>query len=348
MKKLRTFDLLSFYNKRKLCEFALLSLGYDPKRLPRTADPEYGHSQIDESGDSEAQACDAQINALMDGGMPPLSGALPSSSGATSASLSGGFSLPCSAAPPSAKAVPRTSTSVTRPCPTSAQGEQAPKMRKLQDVFPMMPTPSNSLYRLYPPISQQACRKACEAIDHGMGKGYSLRDWYVWYLTEELTEEVMENLHLAWFPETDVIRLVPELTDFPFDPDNLIVKVATPDMAYNPLYDPPEVPAVPTPPVPANMSDPWADPKSKNYPKNFVVRNDVVCGMHGIKPNEVWNFLVKGLTRLEPVHNNYMQLPALSSDCMTVEQFHTGFCGLKPKEISLDGWQNCPDLPWNA
>ena len=101
VKKLQTFDLLSFYNKRKLCESASQSLGYDPKRLPRTADPEYGHSQLDGSGDADAQAYDAQINALMDGGMPPLSG--PSSSSATSASLSGGLSFPCSAAPPSAK-----------------------------------------------------------------------------------------------------------------------------------------------------------------------------------------------------------------------------------------------------
>ena len=103
----------------------------------------------------------------------------------------------------------------------------------------MTPTPSNSLYRLCPPISQQACRKACDAIDHGMGKDYSLQDWYVWYLTEELTEDVMENLHLAWFPDSDVIRLVPELKDFPLDPDNMIVKEATPDMAFNPLYVPP-------------------------------------------------------------------------------------------------------------
>ena len=51
-----------------------------------------------------------------------------------------------------------------------------------------------------PPISQQACRKAWEAIDHGMGQEYSLQDWYMWYLTEELTENVMENLQPAWFP----------------------------------------------------------------------------------------------------------------------------------------------------
>ena len=48
-----------------------------------------------------------------------------------------------------------------------------------------------------PPISQTACRKACEAIDHGMGQDYSLRDWYTWYLSEELTDEVMENLALV-------------------------------------------------------------------------------------------------------------------------------------------------------
>ena len=77
LQKLQTFDLLSYYNKRKLCESALQSLGYDPKRLPRAADP----SQLDSSGEADAQAYDAQINALMDGGMPPLSGAPPSSSG---------------------------------------------------------------------------------------------------------------------------------------------------------------------------------------------------------------------------------------------------------------------------
>ena len=75
-----------------------------------------------------------------------------------------------------------------------------------------------------------------------MGKDYSLQDWYVWYLTEELTENVMENLLPAWFPDPDVIRLVPELTDFPFHPDNMTVKEATPDMAFNPNYVQPAVP----------------------------------------------------------------------------------------------------------
>ena len=66
---------------------------------------------------------------------------------------------------------------------------------------------SDSKYRLLPPISQQTCKKACEAIDHGMGQGYSLQDWYMWYLTEELTEEVMDNLKLARFPDSDVNSL---------------------------------------------------------------------------------------------------------------------------------------------
>ena len=219
VKKLQDFDLLTHYNKRKLCESALQSLGYDPKRIPCTADPGYGHSQLDTSGEADAQDYDAQINALMDGCLPPSLGAPPSSSGTTSTGLSGGFGFPCSAAPPTAKAMPKSSTSTTRPCPTSQQGGQANKIRKLQDVmkdvFPMIPTPSDSKYRLLPPISQQACKKACEAIDHGMGQGYSLQDWYMWYLTEELTDEVMDNLKLAWFPDSDVIRLVPELTDYP-------------------------------------------------------------------------------------------------------------------------------------
>ena len=94
-----------------------------------------------------------------------------------------------------------------------------------------------------PPISQQACKKACEAIDHGMEQGYSLEDWYTWYLSEEITSEVMDNLTFAWFPDSDIIRLVPDLIDFPFSPENAIVKVATPEMALNPLFDPDAIPS---------------------------------------------------------------------------------------------------------
>ena len=42
------------------------------KGIPRTADPGYGHSQLDNSGEADAQAYDAQINALMDGGYATL------------------------------------------------------------------------------------------------------------------------------------------------------------------------------------------------------------------------------------------------------------------------------------
>ena len=70
-------------------------------------------------------------------------------------------------------------------------------------------------------------------------------------------------------------------------------------------------------------------------------------------PNEVWNFLANGNTRLEPVQNNYfgsqtslIRMPAFWSQCMTPEQFHTGICGISAKKISLDGWKNRHDLPW--
>ena len=85
----------------------------------------------------------------------------------------------------------------------------------------------------------------------------------MWYLTEEFTENVMVNLQPAWFPDSDVIRLVPELSDFQFDPENMIVRAATPDMAFNPNYIPPTPPTVPPPAPPANKTDPWLDPKSK-------------------------------------------------------------------------------------
>ena len=168
-----------------------------------------------------------------------------------------------------------------------------------------------------PPISQQACKKACEAIDHGTGQGYSLQDWYTWYLSEELTSEVMENLAFAWFPDQDIIRLVPELTDFPFGPENVIVKEATPEMALSPMYDPNAVPSdQPTCP-PSDQSDPWFVQKSTNFPKTLVVHSGIVFGYHSMTPNEVWNFMANGNTRLDPVHNNYfgnhipmMRMPA--------------------------------------
>ena len=245
LKMMRTFDFLTHYQKRQLCEQALYSLGYDPTKIPTKADPDYGHVQLDLSGTADEEDYDAQINAMIDGKVPPSFGQ--SASGASSSTGGGGYTADTTSAVPSAKAMPRPSSSTTRPCPNS-QGGQANKMRKIQDVmknaFPLAPTPSTNRYREMPPISQQACRKACEAVDHGMGQGYSLEDWYRWYLSEELTSDVMDNLMMAWFPDHDIIRMVKDLaSDFPFSPENAIVKVATPDMALNPLYDPNAVPS---------------------------------------------------------------------------------------------------------
>ena len=355
LKMLKNFDLLTHYQKRQLCEQALHSLGYDPTKIPITADPDYGHVQLDSSGAADEEDYDAQINAMIDGKVPPSFGQ--SASGAQSSTGSGGYTTYMSSAVPSAKAMPQPSSSTTRPCPNS-QGGQANKMRKIQDVmknsFPLAPTPSTNRYREMPPISQQACRKACEAVDHGLGQGYSLEEWYRWYLSEELTSDVMDNLMMAWFPDHDIIRMVKDLaSDFPFSPENAIVKVATPDMALNPLYDPNAVPSDAPPCSSSDQSDPWYVPGSMNFQSNLVVRKDIVFGYHSITPNEVWNFFANGNTRLEPVQNNYfgsstpmIRMPAFWSQTMTPEQFHTGICGITAKKISLDGWKNRHDLPW--
>ena len=306
LKKFRDFDLLTHFQKRQLCETALHSLGYDPTKIPTKADPDYGHVQLDTSGGADAEDYDAQINALMDGKTAPSLRS--SSSGAQSSSMGGGYATYTSAAVPSAKAMPKSSTSTTRPCPTS-QGGQSNKMRKIQDVMknklPLAPTPSTNRYREMPPILQQACRKACEAVDHGVGHGYSLEDWYQWYLSEELTSDVMDNLTFASFPDHDIIRLVQDLTDFPFSPENAIVKVASPEMALNPLFDPNAVPSDQSPRTYPDPSDPWYVPKSTNFQRNLVVNKGIVYGYHSMTPNEVWNFLANGNTRLDPVHNNY-------------------------------------------
>ena len=96
VKKLRDFDLLTHYGKRKLCESALHSLGYDPKYIPCMTDPDYGHVQLDTSGEAGAEDYDAQISALMEGRTPPSRGL--SSLGGTSSGLSGGFASSSTAA----------------------------------------------------------------------------------------------------------------------------------------------------------------------------------------------------------------------------------------------------------
>ena len=79
-----------------------------------------GHSQLDTSGGSDAQDYEAQINALMEGRLPPSLG--PSSSGATSSGLSGGFGFSSSAATPTAKAMPKSSTSYDPSMPDFPRG----------------------------------------------------------------------------------------------------------------------------------------------------------------------------------------------------------------------------------
>ena len=34
--------------------------------------------------------------------------------------------------------------------------------------------------------------------------------------------KLWRTLEFAWFPDQDIVRLVPELTDFPFGPENVI------------------------------------------------------------------------------------------------------------------------------
>ena len=116
------------------------------------------------------------------------------------------------------------------------------------------------------------------------------------------------------------------LTTFRFHQRTRLSKVATPDMALNPLYDPKAVLSDEPPRSSSDQSDPWYVPKSMNFQSNLVVRNGIVFGYHSITPNEVWNFMANGNTRLEPVQNSYfgspspmIRMPAFWSECVTPE-----------------------------
>ena len=84
---------------------------------------------------------------------------------------------------------------------------------------------------------------------------------------EQTLHEYLENRTIAYIVEQ--FTQDENCAWLMFEPDNMIVKVATPDMAWNPLFVPSEVPTVPPPMPPVNMFDPWLVPKSKNFPKNL-------------------------------------------------------------------------------
>ena len=70
------------------------------------------------------------------------------------------------------------------------------------------------------------------AMEHN-ANGHSMGDWYVWYLSLEIGGSLSLLQKFSWVktPKDDLVKSMCEVPDdFPFDPENGIVRALTTDM----------------------------------------------------------------------------------------------------------------------
>ena len=86
-------------------------------------------------------------------------------------------------------------------------------------VYRTPPTPIPSEYRTAIPVSRQAARDAYMAMEHN-ANGYTMGQWYVWYLSLEVGESLFAQ-KFSWVkpPKDDLVKATCEAPDsYPFDP----------------------------------------------------------------------------------------------------------------------------------
>ena len=210
------------YDKRIVVESTLRAMGLDHTRLPVACDPDYRHTvPSDEAAVGKAHS--DRMNALMAGAAPPRF---------TSGQLSG-QSQRSSCAIPATNCTTRTTT--------TAMDQQV--QIEAGRVYRTPPTPTQCEYRRAIPVSRQAARDAYLATEHN-ANGFSMGEWYVWCLSLEIGESLFnQQFPLIQPPEAKLDEAVCEILDnYPFGPENTIVRFITADMLKNPLYQPPTTP----------------------------------------------------------------------------------------------------------
>ena len=201
-------DLLQMYDKRRVVEDTLKAMGLDHTRLPVTRDPGYRHTMP--TGEAAAvKAHSDRMRAPMAGEAPPrfTSNQPPVQSQQSSQSSGVPFQQP------------------TASGPTRKTAEARDQQAQLESgtVYKTPPTPAHYEYRRAIPVSRQAVRDAYMAIEHS-ANGFSMGEWYVWYLSLEVGESLFSQ-KFSW------------------------VRFITADMLKNPLYQasatPPQASAIP-------------------------------------------------------------------------------------------------------
>ena len=121
----------------------------------------------------------ANMKALLTGERPPQLSSTP----AQTTSKAAGAPPALSAAQPAARA-----------CPAKTGYDVSGRLDKprgtTKTVYLTEPTPAHLPFHNQLPISRTACRKATEVFQF-TDKGFSLKDWYVWYVQEEFGPDLI-------------------------------------------------------------------------------------------------------------------------------------------------------------
>ena len=325
-------DLLNMYGRRQDVETTFQAMGLDHRKLPQRCDPSYRHTASDDK--EVIQLAHAEhMRALMAGQAPPNIGSQASSSQAPPQSSSA-FSQ-------------RSQASGTSAAPATP----ATQLLRNEDgtVFQLPPTPPQCEYMIAIPISRQAARDAFVAMEHN-ANGYSMGEWYVWYLSLEIGESLFAQ-KFTWVkpPKDDLVismREVPD--DFTFGPRNGIVRALTADMVKNPRYQ-----GFPNPP--AQIANErfsefnfWLTPGSTDIPQNAVrnPKDGIVAGFTSATPGRLWKFMTGHLQKLQsPISKSYFEqieyvkVPAFWSGILNPYQLQHALKSVSEK------WINTTSLP---
>ena len=209
----------------KNVERTLQAMGLDHRKLPQECDPSYRHTvSTDEEVMQLAHA--EHMRALMAGQAPPNLGSPASSS----------------QAPPQSSSASSQRSHVSGISAPPVTPAAQPLRNKDGTVFQFPPTPAHCEKMTAIPVSRQAARDPFVAMEHN-ANGYVMGEWYVLYLSLEISESLFAQ-KFAWVkpPKDDLVKAMCEVPDdFLFHPQNGIVRAITADMVKNPRYQAPPI-----------------------------------------------------------------------------------------------------------
>ena len=96
-------------------------------------------------------------------------------------------------------------------------------------------------------------------------RNYTSQQWYMWYVQDECGADLFkQELKSKPMPSDTLIQDIAKFfEEYPYAPENVVVKNCTPVMAYNPRY---VAPGSNRPPVEPEASPFWTDPACVDLP----------------------------------------------------------------------------------